>query len=139
MNTLCYKCNLLKSNNCFSFRNKTKNIRHNICKECHKLAAKKHYTKNKDKYLKQVAEWSKLNPKLRKAISAKHTSFKRSKNYCECCNNKDFLEFFLNVPDDHVVDHITPLSKGGNHCLKNLQYLTKQEHGRKSSLERWKR
>ncbi|WP_373530767.1 HNH endonuclease [Nostoc sp.] len=34
-------------------------------------------------------------------------------------------EFYVNCPDDYEVDHIIPLSKGGNHDVSNLQYLTK--------------
>ncbi|MEH2282318.1 MAG: HNH endonuclease signature motif containing protein [Nostoc sp.] len=35
-------------------------------------------------------------------------------------------EFYKNCPNDYEVDHIIPLSRGGNHDVSNLQYLTKK-------------
>jgi hypothetical protein len=42
-------------------------------------------------------------------------------------------EFYKNCPDGYEVDHIIPLSKGGSHCLSNLQYLTISENRKKSN------
>jgi hypothetical protein len=42
-------------------------------------------------------------------------------------------QFYINCPDGHEVDHIIPVSKGGLHCLENLQYLTISENRRKSN------
>ena len=41
--------------------------------------------------------------------------------------------FYLNCPIGYEVDHIVPISKGGLHCLSNLQYLTISENRRKSN------
>ena len=46
---------------------------------------------------------------------------------------KTLQEFYLNCPEGHEVDHIIPISKGGLHCLENLQYLTISENRRKSN------
>ncbi len=43
----------------------------------------------------------------------------------QCVNKIMTEEFYVNCPDDYEVDHIIPLSKGGNHDVSNLQYLTK--------------
>ena len=42
-------------------------------------------------------------------------------------------QFYINCPEGHEVDHIIPISKGGLHCLENLQYLTVSENRRKSN------
>lgn len=42
--------------------------------------------------------------------------------------------FYLNCPKGYEVDHIIPLSKGGPHDIKNLQYLTVAENRRKGNL-----
>ena len=42
-------------------------------------------------------------------------------------------QFYLECPKGHEVDHIVPISKGGLHCLENLQYLTISENRRKSN------
>lgn len=42
-------------------------------------------------------------------------------------------QFYLNCPDGYEVDHIIPISKGGQHTLENLQYLTISENRKKSN------
>ena len=46
---------------------------------------------------------------------------------------KALQEFYLLCPNGHEVDHIIPISKGGLHCLSNLQYLTISENRHKSN------
>ena len=48
-------------------------------------------------------------------------------------NKKALQEFYLNCPEGYEVDHIIPVSKGGLHCLSNLQYLTISENRKKSN------
>lgn len=40
------------------------------------------------------------------------------------------------VPDGYEIDHIQPLSKGGTDSPTNMQLLTKEEHRKKTKLER---
>ena len=46
---------------------------------------------------------------------------------------KELQEFYLNCPEGYEVDHIIPVSKGGLHCIENLQYLTISENRKKSN------
>ncbi len=48
-------------------------------------------------------------------------------------DKKALQEFYLNCPERYEVDHIIPVSKGGLHCLSNLQYLTISENRKKSN------
>lgn len=56
---------------------------------------------------------------------------------------KDELEevkkFYKDCPDGYVVDHKTPLCRGGTYQLDNLQYLTLLENARKGTKtqEEW--
>ena len=45
--------------------------------------------------------------------------------------------FYKNCPNGYEVDHIIPISKGGQHSLINLQYLTASDNKRKSSKLNW--
>ena len=46
---------------------------------------------------------------------------------------KELQIFYLNCPIGYEVDHIIPVSKGGLHCIENLQYLTISENRKKSN------
>jgi hypothetical protein len=46
---------------------------------------------------------------------------------------KALQNFYLNCPEGYEVDHKIPISKGGLHCLENLQYLTINQNRRKSN------
>jgi len=41
-------------------------------------------------------------------------------------------EFYRNCPDGYHVDHIIPISKGGKHCVENLQYLLPEQNWKKN-------
>jgi 5-methylcytosine-specific restriction endonuclease McrA len=45
--------------------------------------------------------------------------------------------FYLNCPPGYEVDHILPISKGGEHTLSNLQYLTGIDNKRKNAKLNW--
>ena len=47
----CCKCKIPKTEEEFSWSNKTKGIRNHRCKECQKVCATKYYNKNKEDYL----------------------------------------------------------------------------------------
>ena len=58
---------------------------------------------------------------------------KRKNQTPDDVNIKELQEFYINCPEGYEVDHIMPISKGGLHCLSNLQYLTISENRRKSN------
>ena len=58
---------------------------------------------------------------------------KRKNQTPEGIDIKALRQFYLNCPDGHEVDHIIPVSKGGLHCLANLQYLTISDNRKKSN------
>ena len=46
--------------------------------------------------------------------------------------------FYVNCPDGYEVDHVIPISKGGEHHIRNLQYLTPKENRSKGYKLDWK-
>ena len=59
--------------------------------------------------------------------------FKESSMDLEWNEKKLIGRFYKNCPQGYEVDHIIPISRGGKHCLSNLQYLTKEENRKKSA------
>ena len=96
-------------------------------------------------YLKQIKrERYANNEEFREAEKSRHKDYYRTNkgrqsrvkirnkyralklNSLAQCINKALTEsFYIDCPKGCEVDHIIPLSKGGNHDVSNLQYLTK--------------
>ena len=65
----CNRCNKLKTEENFCFRNKSKNQRQNTCKTCTRKAIRKHYQENKDYYLEKAKKRNKAKrEEIRKFI-----------------------------------------------------------------------
>lgn len=58
---ICRECDVEKSVEQFSFRNKKKGIRHKLCKSCQAEYNRQHYNKNKKKYKKKARRWDAEN------------------------------------------------------------------------------
>jgi hypothetical protein len=68
-NKKCSKCDEIKPLNEFNKNKTKKNGVSSLCKLCHSEYRKKHYLDNKDKVLKQVAEYNLKNPQLKTKIN----------------------------------------------------------------------
>ena len=108
------------------------------CKTCNKII---HMSKRRvycsgecnPKKLKLTLEEKQLRHKSMHN-EAWHRYMAKKKN--QTPNNVDIKElqnFYLNCPKGYEVDHIIPISKGGLHCIENLQYLTISENRKKSN------
>lgn len=64
---------------------------------------------------------------------------RRARQYaaeCGCCRWRDIQAMWLNRPNGCEVDHRLALTLGGLHCVRNLQYLTTEDHKRKTATDR---
>lgn len=109
----------------------------------------KEQVKEADKH-RSENRWSKKNPEDHKKARKQYERTPKGKGSCVertmryrksdieiNHSEKDSIgEFYLNCPPGYVVDHIHPISKGGKHCLENLQYLTIQQNLKKSAKTR---
>ena len=102
-------------------------------------------------------KWNRENPELHQKCIQKY--YKKDKGLYACSKRnatrkgryksacvdlsweerKLIGQFYKNCPEGYEVDHIIPISKGGKHCLSNLQYLTREENRRKSAKLNWKK
>ena len=90
----CMKCNLEKTETDFVFKNKSKNIKHTVCKVCQREYKKAYYYKNKESHYKR-------NEKTRDEL---YEIVRKEKDKgCLICNEKfhECLEFH-HLEDDKL-------------------------------------
>ena len=119
--------------------------RTSICKQCNSKQQKKRYITRKEEILDYQTRYREThreklreyfrkyqveNPEIARARNAARRARKKSAT-CNCCSREEFKRIYKNRPDGYHVDHIKPLSKGGLHCVRNLQYLTAEENLKK--------
>jgi hypothetical protein len=131
---ICSKCKQDKNESCFSFRNKSLEIRHKQCLECQKRYRQKHYKTHKDDYRKKNRRNKLKNRQLVYDYLMSHP--------CVDCGESDpvVLDF------DHIKDKSINVSKLiGTYSWKTiLQEINKCEvrcancHRRKTAKQfRW--
>jgi 5-methylcytosine-specific restriction endonuclease McrA len=103
-----------------------------------------YYAKNAEQQRQKTRDWAKANPDKLAARGARRRARERNaegvytamdvqriyatqKGKCACCQK--------NVGNDYHVDHIQPLSKGGNNWPTNLQILCPTCNVRKSARD----
>ena len=154
----CTKCGAIKALDEFYRDKRCADGRYSACKACARAATKdwrtaakahvREYTvryrlsragavaaqmrawrqANKDRLRQYWARWNPLCNATRRA--------RARSQLCKCCKPKDFLQLYAEARQQGKhVDHIKPLSRGGLHCLRNLQLLTPAENLKKGS--RW--
>lgn len=88
---------------------------------------------NREKVLAYGRAWRKRNLAKDAAKVTKRNALKKRQT-CFCCKAEQLVEIYSFARDMHMeVDHRKPLSKGGLHCVNNLQLLTAEENRRKSN------
>ncbi len=103
----CGKCGVDKLFDLFSWKNKSLEIRHSVCKDCHAKYREAHYLSNRSKYIRKAQKWNgDQRLKLQRLILGYLVD-----HPCIDCGERDpvVLDF------DHVADKV----KGVAEMLKN--------------------
>ncbi len=117
----------MENNDFLEFINRAKELYKDVDNYAiHKEYMKKYYATEKGIYAKRLGDYK------------RRSKFKSACQDLSWEERKLIGQFYKNCPQGYEVDHIHPISKGGKHCLSNLQYLTKEENRRKSSKFNWK-
>lgn len=131
----CTECKESKALSEYAVR-KNRPIGHSAkCKQCvrkyyhltkaeRKRTQKAYREKNKNSRKKYMKEYQKNNLHIFKEANNRRRALEKS-NVCKCCSKEEMQAFYKECPEGHHVDHIRPLSKGGKHCLKNIQQIPK--------------
>lgn len=152
----CTKCASIKPFDAFYLDKRTVDGRYSACKECARAATKAWKKENADRVRLSFAAWRKANLDLVRTLFAawRARNPERLKEYyrrwcgpsnarrraklraqqCACCRPADFISIYAEARRLGMhVDHRIPISKGGLHCLSNLQLLTPVENMRKGA------
>lgn len=98
--------------------------------ELHSDATQRWRDANAEHLRKLAREWAQDNVGRHRAKGARYRA--RVKAAMVGADESAILELIYRCrPDGYAVDHIVPLSKGGEHSPHNLQYLIASENSRK--------
>jgi len=147
----CSKCGEVKALSAFYFR-KERNMYNSFCKECFKVNSDRWYAENSKHRCKVSRKWEaenrdrcNFNRRVRRkseyhrAVSCHHSAVRRAKkrkSYINLSKEEKLLikKLYMQAKELGMhVDHIKPISKGGEHRLINLQLLTPEENLRKGA------
>lgn len=132
---ICTKCKICKPETEFHWKFKHKGIKHRACKICRNGWHKGYHKKNSERIIARVSKWQQENKARKKA----NTNYSGATKYgyipCTCCTKEEIKQVYMKCPKGYHVDHIITKTFGGLHCAKNMQYLTPEEHYKKTAEE----
>lgn len=116
---VCATCKNKKDETSFSWKDKKKGFRHYVCSECHSIYRKKHYEKNKQKYIDKARKWNEEQKvKLQKILFEYLTE-----HPCVDCGESDVVVLDF----DHQSDKHLPLSTMFKHRYSVKKVLAEIE------------
>lgn len=147
----CTTCRVVKPLAAFSRLTKPKSVSRwvsDACKECTNAYNRAYYQKNKARIKAATAKWAADNPERMKVIRARNrikrrvkvcdksiTVFKireRDDNICQLCNKSC-------TPETESIDHIIPVTRGGQHVWDNVQLAHRTCNAQKNNrtMQEW--
>jgi len=141
MRRRCYTCKCLEEESPIKFYQRTKDDHKArfYCKKCDHVTHEKPIKKNS--VVKTDVKTRRRYSNKSRVVLGKVRSVKKSHPFADMSDNERIAigRFYRKCPEGCEIDHIIPLSKGGCHELSNLQYLSKEDHLKKTAKERTKK
>lgn len=156
----CCKCGEMRPRDAYTWyayttnQGKRSTRRDSACRECRRLARMDRYRRDPDQDKAAAREWRESNrshiseynrryratkPEMKREAQARR---KQRSAPCACCDRKEIQSWYRAAWEHGLeMDHIVPLSRGGKHCLWNLQLLTTEAHKQKTreDYKRWQK
>ncbi len=109
-------------------------------REKDKASRRQHYADNRDKTLERTSQYKKENPEKvaiwksnRRVRKAKNGGTFTSEEWKELCERYDNMCVCCRKERKLTVDHVVPISLGGNGYIENIQPLCKSCNSRKGN------
>lgn len=100
-----------------------------------KTAQKEWTAANRERVNNQALAWYRRN-KATVLANVRRRQARQKAAACNCCAPISFRFIYLQARSLKMeVDHVQPLSKGGKHCLRNLQLL--ERHANRVKHAKW--
>jgi hypothetical protein len=134
----CYKCGEVLPRLNFYKDISRRDGHDNKCKSCTSEKYGKWYKQNRNRKREQCKAWEKNNPERVKLKKERREAAiaRATPKWLTQKQKTEIAEFYINCKPGQTVDHIIAIQAKevcGLHVPWNLQWLTKEENGRKSN------
>jgi ferric-dicitrate binding protein FerR (iron transport regulator) len=101
------------------------------------LARQQRWRDSNKEHVRALRRASKKRCRVKETANQNARRARQKSAVCSCCSREAFNRVYgIAMLVGHEVDHIQPLARGGLHCVKNLQIISREQHKEKTARDR---